>query len=160
MPRDINDAFVLGNIVEEPELNYTQSSKAVCNARIALEWQDRTTYLTLTLWEDDAEQFANQINQGDRVWAKGRNQIRSWEDRDGNKRYSHQIVVYRYGIETEKGGGPSAQPDPQPGPGDQRRQQRQNQGQRGGQQNQGQRGGQQGGQQNAFEEGPDDDLPF
>lgn len=100
-----NTITVVGNLTGEPELRFTQSGTAMCSGSIASnrryqvngEWQEETTYLNFTLWREAAESAAASLRKGMRVIATGRLQQREWQDKDGNKRTSYDLVVDELG---------------------------------------------------------------
>lgn len=112
----VNKAIILGRLGADPELKYTQSNAAVCNLSIATnekwkdkngEVQDRTEWHRVTLWNKAAENAAKYLAKGREVYIEGRIQTRSWEDKDGNKRYATEIVGDRMQFIGGKGEGGS-----------------------------------------------------
>lgn len=88
---------VVGNLVEDPVLNFTPGGDAVVNFTVAStpryldkqsgEWRDgEALFLRASLWRQGAENTAESLRKGDRVIVVGRLKQRSFEDRDGNKR--------------------------------------------------------------------------
>ncbi len=102
-----NNITVVGNLVEDPELRYTQSGIAMANVRIAAnrryrarnsdDWQEETTWFRGTVWREMAEQIAESLHKGDRVIVTGRLQTNEWEDNQGQKRSSLDLVVDEIG---------------------------------------------------------------
>lgn len=96
-----NTITVVGNLTGEPELRFTATGTAMCSGSIASnrryqvngEWQEETTYFNFTTWRDLAENVAGSLRKGMRVIATGRIQQREWQDKDGNKRTSHDLVI-------------------------------------------------------------------
>lgn len=102
-----NNTNVVGNLVGEPELRFTNTGRAVCNARIAVneryqvngEWKDRVTFLNLVAWEAQAENMSISLTKGDRVMVSGRIQIRSHTPEGSDKtNYYTEIVVQEIGV--------------------------------------------------------------
>lgn len=101
-----NQYNTVGNLVGEPELRFTNTGRAVCNARLAVneryqvngEWKDRVTFLNLVAWEAQAENMSISLTKGDRVMVSGRIQIRPHEKDDGTKNYYTEIVVSEIGV--------------------------------------------------------------
>lgn len=100
----VNKAIVLGNLGRDPELRHTQSGKAVCTLRIATNesWQDqsgerqeRTEWHQVVVWGRQAENCNQYLKKGRSVFIEGRIQTRKWQDKDGNDRYSTEIVADR-----------------------------------------------------------------
>jgi len=172
MARGVNKVMLIGNLGQDPELNYTGSGTAVCNLRLATdesykdnngELVERTEWHDIVAWERLAEVCDEYLVKGSRIYCEGSLQTSTWEDRDGNTRYSTEIKMRNMmmlgGEEGGRGGGRGSrdgmdqQRPERTGEYDQRQQQPQRQGAGGG-------GGQQsgGGEDDTFE--PDDELPF
>ncbi len=85
-----------GNLAADPELRFTGGGKAVAKLRIATnrsrkndagQWDTtHTTWLTVTLWDTDAESAAEYFRKGDRVTAVGELTVEEWETTAGEKR--------------------------------------------------------------------------
>jgi single-strand DNA-binding protein len=84
-----------GNLVEDPELRFTNTGIAVANLRVAVtqriqqdcEWSDGdTSYLKVNVWRRQAEDLADSLAKGDRVMGTGRLRQRSWETPEGEMR--------------------------------------------------------------------------
>lgn len=99
---------VVGNLVADPELRYTQNGLPVANFTIAStprhfdrqanEWKDdEALFLRCSIWRDFAENVTASLTKGSRVIATGRLKQRSYEDRDGNKRISIELEVDEIG---------------------------------------------------------------
>lgn len=99
---------IVGNLVADPELRWTQSGVAVANFTIAStprtfdrqrnEWVDgETIFMRSTVWRDAAENLAESLAKGDRVIAQGRLQQTSFTDRDGNDRTAIELQVDEVG---------------------------------------------------------------
>lgn len=171
MARGVNKVILIGNLGQDPELNYTGSGTAVCNLRLATnesykdkngELVERTEWHDIVAWARLAEICDEYLQKGSRIYCEGSLQTRSWEDRDGNTRYSTEVKMREMmmlgGEEGPRkgGGGPrgggrgmdQSRPE-RSGDYDQRQQQPQREGA-------GQPAG--GGQDDSFD--PDDELPF
>lgn len=99
----INKAILIGRLGSDPEVRYTPSGVAVANFNIATseEWKDkdsgekkeRTEWHRIVAWSKLGEICGEYLAKGRQVYIEGRIQTRSWEDRDGNKRYTTEIVA-------------------------------------------------------------------
>ena len=98
----INKAIVIGNLGVAPEIRYTQSGSAVCNLRVATHerWTgkdgepgERTEWHNIVVFGKQAENCEKYLEKGRQVYVEGRLQTRKWEDRDGNDRYTTEIVA-------------------------------------------------------------------
>lgn len=114
MAEGVNKVILLGNLGQEPELRYTGSGKAVCNMRIATSerWTgrdgqagERTEWHTIVVWGKQAESCGQYLHKGSQIYVDGRLQTRSWEDRDGNKRRTTEVVANRVVFLARTGGG-------------------------------------------------------
>lgn len=97
----LNKAILIGNLGKDPEVRYTQAGTAVASFSIATsekfkdkggEWQERTEWHNITLWGKLAEIAGEYLAKGKTVCIEGRIQTRKWQDRDGNDRYTTEIV--------------------------------------------------------------------
>ncbi len=100
----VNKVILVGNLGADPELKYTPSNRALCNLRIATTdvfkdksgvKQERTEWHRVTVWGDQAENCQKYLGKGRSVYVEGRLQTRSWDDKEGNKRYSTEVVADR-----------------------------------------------------------------
>jgi single-strand DNA-binding protein len=99
----INKVILIGRLGADPEVRYTPSGAAVANFNIATseEWKDkdsgekreRTEWHRIVAWSRLGEICGEYLSKGRQVYIEGRLQTRSWEDRDGNKRYTTEIVA-------------------------------------------------------------------
>jgi single-strand DNA-binding protein len=97
---DVNKVILMGNITNDPDLRYTPSGAAVLNFGLATnrsyrkgdEWVDEVTYHNLVVWRS-AENLAQRIKKGTRIYVEGRIQTRSWENSEGQKQYKTEVVA-------------------------------------------------------------------
>jgi single-strand DNA-binding protein len=103
---------LIGNTTSDFELRFTQAGKAVANVTIAVserkfdrqanEWVDGDTWFArCSVWGKDAENAAGSILKGTRVIAVGRIVQRAWEDKEGNKRSSVEVLLDEVGPSTK-----------------------------------------------------------
>ncbi|MFC0673516.1 single-stranded DNA-binding protein [Brachybacterium hainanense] len=99
---------IVGNLVADPELRWTQSGMAVANFTLAStprtfdrqanEWKDgEALFLRCSIWRDAAENVAESLEKGARVIVQGRLKQRSYQDREGNQRTSIELDVEEVG---------------------------------------------------------------
>ncbi len=117
MARGVNKVILVGNLGQDPELRYTGSGTAVCNMRLATnesykdsngEWVDKTEWHTIVAWARLAEICNEYLTKGSQVYFEGSLQTRSWDDRDGNTRYTTEVKareMLMLGGREEFGGG-------------------------------------------------------
>jgi single-strand DNA-binding protein len=100
----VNKVILIGNLGAAPELKYTPSNRPVCNLSLATNEifkdkagnrQERTEWHRVTVWGDAAENCSKYLAKGRSAYVEGRLQTRSWDDKDGKKRYSTEIVADR-----------------------------------------------------------------
>lgn len=100
----VNKAILIGNLGKDPELRYTPGGQAVASFPLATseKWkdkegvmQDKTEWHNIVVWGRQAETAKEYLAKGRQVYIEGRIQTRSWDDKDGNKRYTTEIVAMR-----------------------------------------------------------------
>ena len=99
----VNKAILIGNLGGDPEVRYTPSGVAVARFNIATseEWKDRDTgekrerteWHRIVAWRRLGEICGEYLSKGKQVYVEGRIQTNAWEDKDGNKRYTTEIVA-------------------------------------------------------------------
>ena len=99
----VNKAIILGHLGRDPELNHTQGGQAVCRLNIATsrkytnkstnETVDETEWHRVTVWGKQAEHCKQYLAKGRQCYVEGRLRTSSYEDKDGIKRYSTEIVA-------------------------------------------------------------------
>ena len=97
----LNKAQLIGNLGADPEIRHTQGGTAVCELRIATterrktgdEWKEHTEWHRVVVWAKRAENCSKYLSKGSKVYVEGRMTTRSWDDKDGNKRYTTEIVA-------------------------------------------------------------------
>lgn len=123
----INKAIIIGNLGADPELRHTASGQPVCELRVATNeaWQDkngqkqeRTEWHRIVVWGRQAELAAQYLAKGRKVYVEGRLQTREWQDKDGAKRYTTEIVAQQVKFLDAREGGGGGRYDGPPPPGD------------------------------------------
>ena len=121
----LNKYMIIGNLGQDPELNHTESGTAVCRLSVATnrKWKDRddnlkeeVTWHRVTVWAKQAENCAEYLKKGSKVYVEGRFQSREYE-KEGEKRWSAECVAERVVFLDSKGGGGGSK-DGAPPPGD------------------------------------------
>jgi single-strand DNA-binding protein len=121
----VNKAILIGNLGKDPEIRYTPSGQAVASFPIATteKWRDkdgqtqeRTDWHNLVLWGRQAELAKEYLKKGRSVYVEGRIQTRSYDDKEGVKKWVTEIVVQRMqslgGKPDGSGGRDSSAPPP------------------------------------------------
>jgi single-strand DNA-binding protein len=97
----VNKVILIGNLGGDPELRYTAGGMAMARFNIATKesWtkdgnkEERTEWHRIVAWGKLGEICGEYLAKGKQVYIEGRIQTRSWEDKDGNKRYTTEIVA-------------------------------------------------------------------
>ena len=97
----INKVILVGRLGRDPELRHTPSGTAVANFSLATderwtsngETQSRTEWHNIVVWSKLAEICNQYLTKGRLIFIEGRLQTRDWEDKDGNKRRTTEIVA-------------------------------------------------------------------
>jgi single-strand DNA-binding protein len=175
MARGVNKVILIGNLGDDPELRYTGSGTAVCNMSLATnesytdndgnevqntEWHD------VVAWGRLGEICNEYLQKGSQVYFEGKLQTRSWDDQDGNTRYSTEVKAREMMfLDSNRQGAPDGDFDQGQGYQDENFDQRPPQQQPAGGGGAGGSGSQQSGpsggggeEEETFE--PDDELPF
>ncbi|WP_428263199.1 single-stranded DNA-binding protein [Haliangium sp.] len=128
MASGVNKVILVGNLGADPELRYTQSGAAVCELRVATNesWtdrqgqrQERTEWHRIVVWGKQGENASKYLSKGRQVYVEGRLRTRGWEDKDGNKRYTTEIIANDVQFlggrgEGGRGAGMDGPPPPEP----------------------------------------------
>jgi single-strand DNA-binding protein len=108
----VNKVILIGRLGADPEVRYTQDGSMVTNFRLATneQWTDksgekmqRTEWHRIVTFGKLAEICGNYLSKGRLVYTEGRIQTRAWDDRDGNKRYTTEIIATNMQILEPKG---------------------------------------------------------
>jgi len=103
MARGINKVILIGNLGADPEVKYTGTGNAVTNLRIATteNWKDRNTgeqverteWHNIVLYGRTAEVAGEYLRKGSQIYIEGRLQTRKWQDKEGQDRYTTEVVA-------------------------------------------------------------------
>lgn len=102
MAGSVNKVILIGRLGKDPEMRFTPNGRAVTNFTMATnenwtdqsgEKQERTEWHRIVTWGKLAENCAKLLSKGKQVYIEGRIQTRAWDDRDGNKRYTTEVVA-------------------------------------------------------------------
>lgn len=98
----VNRAILVGRLGRDPETRYTSAGQAVCNFTLATdetfkdrngERQKRTEWHRIVVWGKQAEIAQQYLHKGSLIFVEGRIQTRQWDDREGQKRTTVEIVA-------------------------------------------------------------------
>ena len=96
----LNKIFIMGRLTRDPELRRTQSGTPVTSFSLAVDrdfksqsGEKETDFIDVVAWRSTAEFVAKYFTKGRMAVVEGRLQIRDWQDRDGNKRRSAEVIA-------------------------------------------------------------------
>ena len=98
----VNKVILIGNLGSDPELRNTSGGNSVCNFSIATNevWtgkdgqkNERVEWHKIVVWGKQAENCQQYLKKGRQVYIEGKNQTRSWDDKDGVTRYVTEVVA-------------------------------------------------------------------
>lgn len=122
MARGVNKVILVGNLGADPETRHMPSGGAVTNLRIATaeQWKDkqsgerqeRTEWHSISMFGRLAEISAEYLRKGSQVYIEGRLQTRKWQDKQGNDRYTTEIVANEMQMLGGRGGGSAPMAEP------------------------------------------------
>ena len=117
MARGVNKVILIGNLGNDPDTRYTAGGAAVANISLATtdswrdkesgEQQDRTEWHRVVFFGRLAEIVSEYLHKGSQVYVEGRLQTRKWQDKDGNDRYTTEIVANEMQMLGSRGGAAS-----------------------------------------------------
>ncbi|GMQ96466.1 MAG: single-stranded DNA-binding protein [Gammaproteobacteria bacterium] len=124
MARGINKVILVGNLGKDPEVKYMPSGGAVANVTVATneswkdkqtgEKQERTEWHNVVFFGKLAEIVGEYLRKGSQVYVEGRLQTRKWQDRNGQDRYTTEIVASEMQMLGGRGGGVDSNSSPPP----------------------------------------------
>lgn len=121
MAKGVNKAIILGNLGNDPEVSYLQSGTAVAKLSVATSetWKDKQTgekqerveWHRIAAFGRLAEIMGEYLKKGSKVYIEGSLRTNKWEDKDGNTRYTTEIIANEMQMIDSKGenGGAQAQ---------------------------------------------------
>ena len=132
----VNKVILIGNLGRDPELRYTPGGQAVANFTLATNErfttkdgakQERTEWHRIVAWGRTGELCAQYLSKGRSVYLEGRLQTREWEDKEGQKRQTTEVVAQTVQFLDRREGPPrgaggagapstSSEPEPDPAP--------------------------------------------
>lgn len=118
MARGINKVILVGNLGQDPDTKYMPSGSAVTNLRIATtesfkdresgQQQERTEWHSVAMFGKLAEIAGEYLRKGSQVYIEGKLRTRKWQDKQGQDRYTTEIVADQMLMLGGRGGGMSA----------------------------------------------------
>ena len=115
MARGINKVILIGNLGKDPEVRYMPSGGAVANLTVATSenWKDkqtgqnqeRTEWHRVVMFNRLGEIAGEYLKKGSKVYIEGKLQTRKWQDKEGQDRYTTEIVANEMQMLDSRGGG-------------------------------------------------------
>lgn len=98
----LNKIIIMGRLTRDPEMRHTQTGTAVASLTLACDrdfkpqnGEKETDFIDVVVWAKTAEFAANYFTKGRMAIVEGRLQVRNWQDKDGNKRKTTEVVADR-----------------------------------------------------------------
>jgi single-strand DNA-binding protein len=124
MAGSVNKVILVGNLGADPEVRRTQDGRPIVNLRVATSdtWRDKATgerrekteWHRVVIFSEGLAKIAEQyLKKGSKVYLEGALQTRKWQDKDGNDRYSTEVVLQGFNSALtmlDRAGGGGAQP--------------------------------------------------
>ena len=98
----MNKVFIIGRLTKDPETTYTQNSKAKTTCTLAVkrsyankDGETETDFIPVVLWNNVAELVGNHCAKGHKILVEGHMQVRSYDDKEGQKRFITEVIGER-----------------------------------------------------------------
>ena len=117
----MNKAMIIGNLTRDPELRKTSSELSVCSFTVAVgrsfsKEKDEADFIPVVTWRGLADNCSKYLVKGNKVAVSGRIQTRTYDDKDGNRRYTTELIADDVEFLTPKGAGGGQRTDAPPPP--------------------------------------------
>ncbi len=119
MARGVNKVILIGHLGQDPQQRAMPSGKAVVNLRVATteQWRDKQTgenkenteWHNVVMFDRLAEIAAEYLRKGSQLYVEGRIRTRKWQDKDGNDRYTTEIIANEMNMLGGRGAGDRSQ---------------------------------------------------
>ncbi len=103
----VNKVILIGNVGKDPEIRDLESGVKLASFSVATnenykdkagEWQQNTEWHNITVWRGQAERVERQVKKGSKIYIEGKLATRKWQDKDGNDRYTTDVVASYFRI--------------------------------------------------------------
>ncbi len=111
--RGVNKVILIGNLGQDPEVRYTPNGNAVANVTLATsmtwrdktngELQERTEWHRIVFFNRLAEIVGEYLHKGSKVYVEGSLRTRKWQDKDGQNRYTTEVIANEMHILDNRG---------------------------------------------------------
>lgn len=119
----LNKIMLIGNLGKDPEVRATPSGQMVANFSIATtekwkgkdsgQWEEKTEWHNIVVWGKLAELCREYLHKGRPVYIEGKLQTRSWDDKEGKKRYTTEVLaqtIQFLGARSDSASAPAGRP--------------------------------------------------
>ncbi|MBK7138497.1 MAG: single-stranded DNA-binding protein [Bacteroidetes bacterium] len=100
--RGLNKVILIGHLGKDPEVRKLDANSTIAKFSLATteafktkdgNWVDQTEWHNIVMWRGLAERAERDLKKGMLIYLEGKIRTRSWEDKEGNKRYTTEVVV-------------------------------------------------------------------
>ncbi|MBK8673573.1 MAG: single-stranded DNA-binding protein [Bacteroidetes bacterium] len=100
--RGVNKVILIGHLGKDPEVRKLDANSTIAKFSLATteafktkdgNWVDQTEWHNIVMWRGLAERAERDLKKGMLIYLEGKIRTRSWEDKEGNKRYTTEVVV-------------------------------------------------------------------
>lgn len=115
----VNKVILIGRLGKDPEVRKLNTNTTVCNFPLATRevfknadgtYNEQTDWHNIVMWRGVAERAERILKKGNNVYIEGKIKSRTWDDKDGNKRHSTEIVVENFQLLEKKTEGTTTLP--------------------------------------------------
>lgn len=120
----VNKVILVGNVGKEPEIRHLESGSALARFSLATnesykdksgEWQQVTEWHNIIVWRQLAERAEKSVKKGSTLYLEGKLSTRKWQDKDGNDKYTTEVVANTFRVlDKREGGGADSNYSPLP----------------------------------------------
>ena len=111
----MNKVILMGRLTKDPEMRYTNSNMAVCNFTLAVSRgfakqgeESQADFIPIVTFDKTAEFCSKYFVKGQQVAVVGKIQVRSWDDNEGKKRYTTEVIANEtFFADTKRSDGPT-----------------------------------------------------
>ena len=116
MAKSVNKVILVGNVGKDPEIKVASTGNSIATFSLATtdrtkdqngNWTDRTEWHNLVAFARTAEVVRDYVKRGSKLYIEGRIQTRSWDDKDGQKKYRTEVIVNDLVLLSGRGDGES-----------------------------------------------------
>lgn len=119
MSNGVNKVILIGRLGRDPETRFTSGGNAIANVSLATseswkdkagEKQEKTEWHRIVFFGRQAEVVSEYLNKGSQIYVEGRLQTKKWQDKDGNDKYTTEVIASSFQMLDGKPGATSSKP--------------------------------------------------